>query len=305
MKKLKTKDLLSVTNLDKKEIFHIFSLAKNLKKKNEILLEGKTLGMIFEKSSTRTRVSFEAGMYQLGGHALYLNSNDIQIGRGEEIKDTARVLSKYIDGIMIRAYSHDSIITLAEYSSIPIINGLTDLLHPCQALSDFFTILEYKKKFNNLKLGFIGDGNNMAHSLLLMSAIMGVDITIASPSGYEVDESILQEAKAIAMGTNSEIIITNTPDEAALDADILYTDVWVSMGQEKSKSKKDKSFKKFKIDSRIVQLADKNVIVMHCLPAHRGEEITDEIIEGEHSIVFQQAENRLYIQKAILVLLMS
>ncbi len=294
-----------MTDLEKDEIYQIFTLTKILKKKNNHMLRGKTLGMIFEKSSTRTRVSFEVGMFQLGGHALFLSTNDIQLKRGETFQDTARVLSRYLDGIMIRAYSHESVQIMAEYSSIPVINGLTDLLHPCQALSDFFTISEYKKRFSDLKFGYIGDGNNMAHSLLLLSAILGTDITIASPEGHSVDKSIEAKAKELAGKSSSRIILTADPEEAAKDADVLYIDVWVSMGQEKEKAGKKNIFQNYKIDPKIVNLAKDNVTVMHCLPAHRGEEITDEVIDGKHSVVFDQAENRLHTQKAILALLMD
>ena len=305
MKKLKTKDLLSVTDLGKDEIYKIFALTKMLKKKNNQLLKGKTLGMIFEKSSTRTRVSFEVGMFQLGGYALFLSTNDIQMKRGETFQDTAQVLSRYLDGIMIRSYSHDSVTVMAEYSSIPVINGLTDLLHPCQALSDFFTISEYKKQFNNIKLGYIGDGNNMAHSLLLLSAILGTNITIASPEGCSVDKSVEEKAITLAAKSSSKITLTSDPAEAAKDADVLYTDVWVSMGQEKEKKGKKNIFQNYKIDQKAVNLARDDVIVMHCLPAHRGEEIADEVIDGSHSVVFNEAENRLHTQKAILALLID
>ncbi len=305
MKKLKTKDLLSVTDLEKDEIYRIFALTKMLKRKNSELLQGKTLGMIFEKSSTRTRVSFEVGMFQLGGYALFLSSSDIQLKRGETVQDTARVLSRYIDGIMIRAYSHESVVVMAEYSSIPVINGLTDLLHPCQALCDFFTMTEYGKKIENLKLGYIGDGNNMANSLLLLSSILGTNITIAAPDSYSVDKSIEEKARALAKKSGSEIILTSDPDEAAKDADVLYTDAWVSMGQEKDKDRKTDIFQDYQINSRTVNLAKESVIIMHCLPAHRGEEITDEVIDGKHSVVFDQAENRLHTQKSILAMLMG
>ncbi len=305
MKRLKTKDLLSVTDLDKDEIYKIFALTKMLKRKNSRLLQGKALGMIFEKSSTRTRVSFEVGMLQLGGYALFLSSNDIQLKRGETVQDTARVLSRYIDGIMIRAYSHESVVIMAEYSSIPVINGLTDLLHPCQALSDFYTITEYGKKIEDLKLGYIGDGNNVANSLLLLSSILGANIVIASPEKYSVDKSIEEKANDLAKKSGSNIVLTADPDEAAKDADVLYTDVWVSMGQEKQKEKKNNIFKNYQINSRIVNLAKDDVIVMHGLPAHRGEEITDVVIDGEHSVVFDEAENRLHTQKAILAMLMG
>lgn len=305
MKKLSKKDLLSVVDLKTEEIQQIFSLTKKLKKKNKKLLKGKTLGMIFEKSSTRTRVSFEAGMFQLGGNALFLNKNDIQLGRGETIQDTAKVLSSYLDGILIRAYSHEDVVELAGYSSIPVINGLTDLFHPCQALSDFFTIGEYKKKFKDIKLGFIGDGNNVAHSLLLMAALLGTNITIASPEGYFIDSKIKEMAQDLAEKSKAEIIITTEPEEAAKNADILYTDVWVSMGQENESKEKLKLFKDYKIDSQMLSLSRDDVIVMHCLPAHRGEEITDEVINGKHSVIFNEAENRLHTQKAILSLLMG
>jgi len=305
VKKLKTKDLLSVTDLEKDEIRKIFTLAKMLKKRNRKLLSDKTLGMIFEKSSTRTRVSFEAGMFQLGGHALFLSKNDIQLHRGETIQDTARVLSRYLDGIMVRAISHESVKILAECSSIPVINGLTDLYHPCQALSDFFTISEYKKAFQGLKLAYIGDGNNMAHSLLLLSTILGTDIAIASPKNYSINQSVEEKAEKLAKKSGAKIVLTDDPEKAAREADVLYTDVWVSMGQEKDKAEKMEAFKDYKIDRKIVNMAKEDVIVMHCLPAHRGEEITNEVIEGEHSVVFNEAENRLHIQKAVLVMLMG
>ncbi|MBU1078363.1 MAG: ornithine carbamoyltransferase [Spirochaetes bacterium] len=305
MKQLNTKDLLSVVDLSEDEIFRIFTLAGQLKKKNKKLLKDKTLGMIFEKSSTRTRVSFEVGMFQLGGYALFLSKNDIQLNRGETIRDTARVLSRYLDGIMVRAYSHDSVSELAHSSSIPVINGLTDLLHPCQALSDFFTISEYKKDFKQLKLGFIGDGNNVAHSLLLTAALLGTDITIASPEGYTVSEDIVAQAKDLASKSGSQIVLTAVPEEAAKDADVLYTDVWVSMGQEKEEDAKLKIFKDYRIDSAVLAKAKPDALVMHCLPAHRGEEITNDVIEGSHSVVFCEAENRLHTQKAIMALLMA
>ncbi len=305
MKLLSTKDLLSVSDLNIDEIYKIFSLTKKLKKKNKKILKGKTLGMIFEKSSTRTRVSFEAGMFQLGGHALFLSKNNIQLGRGESVEDTAHVLSRYLDGILIRAYSHDSVIQLSKCSSIPVINGLTDLLHPCQALSDFFTILEYKKSFKNLKLGFIGDGNNVAHSLLLLSAILGVNITISSPKGYFVNKDIETEAKELASKSGSEIVLSEKPEDAAKNADILYTDVWVSMGQENNKDKKIEVFKDYKIDTETLKYANDDAIVMHCLPAHRGEEISDDVLKSPHSVIFDEAENRLHTQKAVLSLLMA
>ena len=304
MKELHIKDLLTVGDLTEKEFYQIFKLTSSLKKKNKKLLKGKTLGMIFEKPSTRTRVSFEVGIYQLGGTSLYLSRNDLQIGRGESIKDTALTLSRYLDGIMIRAFSHQMVVEFARYSTIPVINGLTDLLHPCQALSDFFTIFEHKKRFKGLKLGYIGDGNNVAHSLTLSAAKLGIDITLASPEGYFISESIKSKALDIAKQTGSKIVLTTNPDEAANNADVLYTDVWVSMGQESEKDKKQEIFKNYQINSELLKKAKPDVIIMHCLPAHRGEEITDEVMDGPNSVVFEQAENRLHTQKAIMVLLM-
>lgn len=305
MQKLHNKDLLSMADLTQKEIFFIFQLAKQLKKKNQKLLKNKTLGMIFEKPSTRTRVSFEVGMYQLGGHAIFLSRDDIQLGRGESIPDTAMVLSRYLDGIMIRAYTHESVLKLAKYSTIPVINGLTDLSHPCQALSDFFTILQYKKTVQGLKLGFIGDGNNMAHSLLLGAALLGMNITLASPKDYTVNTLVHEKAMAFAQKTKSQIILTTDPNEAAKNADILYTDVWISMGQEKEREDRLKIFSQYQINNNLIQRAKSDLLVMHCLPAHRGEEITAEVMDGPHSIIFPQAENRLHVQKAILSLLMG
>lgn len=304
MKKLITKDLISVTDLSIEEIYRIFKLTASLKKRNKKYLKDKTLGMIFEKPSTRTRVSFEVGIYQLGGMGLYLSRNDLQIGRGESIKDTALTLSRYLDGIMIRAFSHQMVVELARYATIPVINGLTDLLHPCQALADFFTIFEYKKRFKGLKLGYIGDGNNVAHSLVLTSAKLGVNITLSSPEGYFINDRIKETAIDIAKNTGSQIILSTEPSEAAKDADVLYTDVWVSMGQESEKEKKNVIFRNYQINNEILKLAKSDVIVMHCLPAHRGEEITDEVMDGTHSVVFEQAENRLHTQKAIMTLLM-
>lgn len=305
MRRLSKKDLLCVSDYNVDELWMIIELAAKLKKKNQKLLRDKTLGMIFEKSSTRTRVSFEVGMYQLGGSALFLSKEAIQLGRGESMKDTAHVLSRYLDGIMIRAYSHNNVVELARYSQIPVINGLTDLYHPCQALSDFFTIWEYKKDFKKIKIAFIGDGNNVAHSLLLTAAILGSDITIASPEQYTVSQDVYAQAKTFSKISQSEIILTTDPKEAAKDADVLYTDVWVSMGQESEKEEKLKTFQDYKIDSSLMALAGCDVMVMHCLPAHRGEEITDDVLDGPNSFVFDQAENRLHVQKAILSLLMG
>jgi ornithine carbamoyltransferase len=307
---LKGRDFLSVTDLSIEEIHQVFDLAKSLKAKQKKgeehhLLKGKTLGMIFQKSSTRTRISFEAGMWQLGGSALFLSSNDLQIGRGEPVKDTARVLSRYLDGIMIRTFSHQEVEELAQYASIPVINGLTDLMHPCQAMADIFTAIEYKGDVKGKKLTYIGDGNNMANALLHICAKMGMDITVAAPPAYEPDKTIVQEAQDIAKKTGSKIAIIHDPLEAARGADVLYTDVWASMGQEEEQLARMKAMSGFCVDDKIVAAANKDVIIMHCLPAHRGEEITDAVMEGAHSVVFDEAENRFHVQKAIMALLMG
>jgi ornithine carbamoyltransferase len=239
----------------------------------------------------------------LGGIGLYLNRNDLQLGRGETIKDTAIVLSRYLNGIIIRAFSHQMVLELAKYASIPVINALTDLLHPCQAISDFFTIYEYKKNFKNIKIAYIGDGNNVANSLTITTSKLGGKIFLASPKGYFINEEIYKLALEFSKKSNAEIILTDNPEEAAKDADVLYTDVWVSMGQENEKEVRYKIFKNYQINEKIIKMAKKDVIVMHCLPAHRGEEITDEVMDGPNSVVFDQAENRLHSQKAILTLL--
>lgn len=308
---LKGKDLLSLYDLSNLEIEEILNKCETLKTMHKLgadyqPLKGKTLGMIFEKSSTRTRVSFEVAMWQLGGHALFLSNRDIQIGRGETIPDTARVLSRYLDGIMIRAYSHDDVKLLAKYADIPVINGLTDYTHPCQVLADLFTIQEKKKKLSGLKLAFIGDGkNNMANSLIFGCSKVGMDIAVASPEEFLPDKEVVDKAKADAVMNGSKIILTEDVFEAAKDADVLYTDVWTSMGQEEETEYRKKVFAGYQINQELLSVADENVIVMHCLPAHRGEEITEEVIEGEHSVVFDEAENRLHVQKAILSLVMG
>ncbi|BBB91418.1 MAG TPA: ornithine carbamoyltransferase [Methylomusa anaerophila] len=307
---LKGKDYLSIHDLSVDEIHQILDLAKSLKDKQKRgeehkLLPGKTLGMIFQKSSTRTRVSFEVGMWQLGGRALFLNANDLQIGRGEPVKDTARVLSRYVDGVMIRTFSHLEVEELAGYASIPIINGLTDLLHPCQAMADIFTAVEYKGDLKGRKLAYIGDGNNMVNSLLHVCAKVGMDISAATPPNYAPDAAIVEEAIADAAASGSKINIVNDPFAAAEGADVLYTDVWASMGREAEQAIRKQAFAGFQINSAIVRTAKPDCIVMHCLPAHRGEEITDDVMEGPHSVVFDEAENRLHVQKAIMALLMG
>jgi len=296
---------LSIENI--KNIFKITADLKNKLKSNEefLPLKNKTLGMIFEKSSTRTRVSFEVGMFQLGGHALFLNSNDIQLKRGESIGDTAKVMSRFVDAMIIRTFEHDKVIDLAYQSDVPVINALSDLLHPCQALSDYYTIFEEKGKLQGLKLVFVGDGNNVANSLMYGAVKLGIDITIACPKGFEPSSYILKKVKEDAEHTNTQVIITDNVNEAVKNADIIYTDVWTSMGQEDEKDDRLKAFKNYQINSELIKNANEDVLVMHCLPAHRGEEITDEVIDSEKSIVFTQAENRLHLQKALLYIMIN
>ena len=267
--------------------------------------KGKTLAMMFSKASTRTRVSFETGFHQLGGHAIYLNDRDSQIGRGEPIRDTARVLSRMVDGIMIRTFSHDSVIELAEYASIPVINGLTDLLHPCQALTDLLTIEEQLGSLKGRKLVYVGDGNNMAHSLMYACAKVGMDMVCASPKGYQPDPMVLKQAQEDAVQTGCTISVEEDIAKAVKGADVLYTDVWTSMGQEAEREIRLKALHDYQINSELLKAANPGAIVLHCLPAHRGEEITEEVLEGPQSLVWDQAENRLHTQKAIMVLLMS
>lgn len=308
---LKGKDLLSIHDLTSEEVFEILDLTKELKAKQKAgiphkILEGKTLGMIFEKSSTRTRVSFETGMYQLGGQALFLSNRDLQIGRGEPIKDTARVLSRYLDGVMIRTFGHNIVEEFALYADIPVINALTDLLHPCQALTDLFTIQEHKgENLKGLKMAYIGDGNNMTHSLMYACAKVGMNFASASPKGYEPKQEVTDNAKIDAARTDATIEILNDPYEAAKDADILYTDVWASMGQEAEHDARVKIFKDYQINKDLLSVADKRAIVMHCLPAHRGEEIAEDVLENNADVIFDEAENRLHTQKAIMALLMG
>ncbi|HOD93641.1 MAG TPA: ornithine carbamoyltransferase [Clostridia bacterium] len=297
--------LLKLIDLNDDDITDILNLADQLKyeKKNNLskkYLEGKKLGMIFQKSSTRTRVSFEAGMYELGGHALFLSANDLQIGRGEPIQDTARVLSRYLDGIMIRTYEQEEVEALARYGSIPVINGLTDFEHPCQVLADLMTIREFKGSLEGLKICYIGDGNNMANSLIAGAVKTKMNISIACPKGYEPDADIMKWA-----ADNSNFICTTDILKAAKDADVLYTDVWASMGQESEAQIRKSVFKSFQINDDVVAVAKPDVMVLHCLPAHRNEEITDKVFEEHAKEIFEQAENRLHVQKAVMVLLMK
>lgn len=304
------KHLLTLHDWSTEEILDTLDLADKLKyeQKNGIehhLLKGKTLGMIFTKSSTRTRVSFEVGMYQLGGSALFLSSNDIQLGRGETIYDTANVLSRFLDGIMIRTYAQSDVEDLARFGQIPIINGLTDLVHPCQILADFQTIREHKGKLKGLKLAYIGDGNNMAHSLMYGGAKVGMDIAIATPKQYECDPEVVKNALSDAMATGTKITLTNDPVEAIKDADVVYADTWVSMGQEAEKAEKLKVFGPYQIDAELFSHAKNDAIFLHCLPAYRGYEVTEDVIDGPNSVIFDEAENRLHAQKAVMVKLMG
>ncbi len=295
------KHLLKLMDLSKKEINEILNLADQLKfeKKNGIqhhLLKGKTLGMIFSKSSTRTRVSFEVGMYDLGGSALFLSARDLQIGRGEPVEDTARVLSRYLDGIMIRTFEQKEVEDLAEYGSIPIINGLTDYCHPCQVLADLMTIRERQGSLEGNKLCYIGDGNNMTNSLIVGGIKMGMEVSVACPKGYEPDAEIMAWAKE-----NGKFTCTTDVKEAAKDADVLYTDVWASMGQEAEAEERKKIFAGYQINTDVMSVAKKDAMVLHCLPAHREEEITAEVFEAHANEIFEEAENRLHAQKAVLV----
>ena len=304
------KDLLRMDNLSKEEILDILNLADQLKYENKHgiehhLLKGKSLGMIFEKASTRTRVSFEVGMYELGGHPLFLSSKDLQIGRGEPIQDTARVLSRYLDGIMIRTFSQKGVETLAEVSSIPIINGLTDDEHPCQVLADLMTIREKKLILEGLKVAYIGDVNNMCNSLLVGCLTLGMHISIANPEGYKPPAYYVNKGNELAIKNGVSFFMTKSPEEAVKDADVVITDVWASMGQEKEAAERMKAFKDYQVNKELMSLAKEDAIVLHCLPAHREEEITEEILEAHADTIFEEAENRLHAQKAILVKLLS
>lgn len=305
----KGRDFISLHDFTQKELKCFLDVAAELKKEQKAgqpqpILQGKTLGMIFTKSSTRTRVSFEVGIYQLGGQGLFLSGRDIQLGRGETIADTARVLSRMVDGIMIRTFSHQEVLDLAQYATIPIINGLTDLLHPCQVLADLMTIQEHKGRLAGLKLAYVGDGNNMAHSLMFGGAKMGLQVVIASPQGYKPDPALVALAQEDAKENGGSVEIIDDPLEAVQGADVLYTDVWASMGQEAEASERMKAFQGYQLNAESLKFAHPSSIVLHCLPAHRGEEITDEVIEGPHSVVFDEAENRLHAQKAIMALVM-
>ncbi len=306
---LQRRDLISGYDLDRKEVEAVFAMADELRsesRKDSLnRLPGCSLAMIFQKPSTRTRVSFEAGISQLGGHGLFLSADDMQLKRGETIADTARTLSRYVDAIMIRTYDHQDVIDLAQYADVPVINGLTDLLHPCQSLADFYTIRQKLDGLQGLKLAYVGDGNNVAHSLMITAAIVGTDIAVATPKGFEPDKKIVNITRELAAASGSKVELMNDPMAAVEAANVIYTDVWASMGQEEEALLRRAIFKGYQINDEKLKIADPNAIVLHCLPAHRGEEITDSVIDGAHSVVFDQAENRLHIQKAIMYLVMS
>ena len=303
--KLANKNFLSSLDMSTQEVFHVLELAKQIKNKNSnFVLKENVLGLIFEKSSTRTRVSFQVAMSRLGGTTIDLNPNSSQIGRGEPIKDTARVLSRYCDVLAIRTFNQSDLEEYAKWSSKPVINALTDMEHPCQALADFMTIKEEFFDFENVVLTFIGDGNNVANSLILCGALLGVQVRIACPTGYEPNPLIIKNANKINKNKNL-LRITNDPDEAVLGANVLYTDVWSSMGEENKREEKDKDFNGFTIDRNLLNKADKDAIVLHCLPAYRSKEITDDVFENKKSRIFDQAENRMHVQQALLTCLLS
>ena len=294
---------LSIPDFETGDLYDLLDRAHRLKSGEEkgSPLAGKTLGMIFQKSSTRTRVSFEAGMYQLGGHAMFLSARDLQLGRGEPIRDTARVLSRYIDGIMIRTFDQNDLVELARYGSIPVINGLTDLLHPCQVMADVMTIQEeFGREISGRKVAWIGDGNNMANSWLNAAYRFGLEVRIATPEGYEPDSEIVERARSA-----SSVLLTNDPREAADGADVVTTDVWASMGQEEQQQERVRAFRGFQVNDDLMAAAGSDAIFLHCLPAHRGEEVTEEVVEGPRSRIFDEAENRLHAQKAIMIELMG
>jgi ornithine carbamoyltransferase len=296
------RDFLAIPDFTKKELEGLFDLADRMRtgKYDKKPLAGKSLAMIFMKSSTRTRVSFEVGTWQLGGHALFLSPRDVQLGRGEPIKDTARVLSRYVDGIMIRTFAHAEVVELAEFATVPIINGLTDLLHPCQILADLLTVRQHLGGYEGKKIAWVGDGNNMANSWINAAYRLGFELTLACPEGYDPDAAILERAKKKA-----KVTVVRDPKEAVAGADVVNTDVWASMGQEEEQKVREKAFAGYQVDDALMKRAHKKAIFLHCLPAHRGEEVSASVIEGPQSRVWDEAENRLHIQKAIMAVLMG
>lgn len=310
MPNLKGRDLLTMADLSQDEIYYIISRAIEFKrlqrtKISHRYLEGKTVALIFQKPSTRTRISFEVGIVHLGGYPIYLGTNQLQLGRGETFEDTGRVLSRYVEAIVVRTFAQADVEALAQAADVPVINGLTDDHHPCQILADLMTIMEIKGRLSGLKLAYLGDGNNVAHSLLLGTAKVGMNISIASPKGYEPKQAIIEMASKSVTSPTSKLEITNNPRQALESADIIYTDVWVSMGQEEEREQRLSAFKPFQVNQTALSYARPGAIVMHCLPAHRGEEITNQVLESPQSVVFEQAENRLHVQKALLVLLIG
>jgi ornithine carbamoyltransferase len=305
---MRHKDFIEIHDYTADEVLEIFEIARDMKsdpKKYRRALEGQTLAMIFEKSSTRTRVSFEVGMFQLGGHALFLSTRDMQLGRGEPIVDTARVLSRYVDGIMARTFAHKTVTDLAEYATVPVINGLTDLSHPCQVMADYFTAWEKFGDLKGRKLAYVGDGNNMAHSLMFGAPKVGMNVAIGTPAAYAPDPTVVGQALADADSAGTKVVVTTSIEEAVRDADVVETDVWASMGQEEESEKRRRDFDGWQVDKRVMSLAKKDAIFMHCLPAHRGEEVAAEVIDSPQSVIFDEAENRLHVQKAILYSLMK
>jgi ornithine carbamoyltransferase len=306
---MKGRSLVSIANFTTEEVWQVWELAAQLKTKQKAgephrILEGKQLAMIFQKPSLRTQVSFETGMSQLGGHALYLGPDHIQLGKRESVPDVARVLGRMVDGIMARVFGHTDIEQLAEYAGVPVINGLSDAEHPCQALADLFTIWERKRRVEGVNLTYVGDGNNVAASLLLLAAKVGMNCTLISPNGYEVGKQYVQRARADAAVSGAKLRFSNEPEDVA-GADVIYTDVWASMGQEAEAAEREKVFKPFQVNKQLVEQTGAQPLIMHCLPAHRGHEITDEVMDGPGSIVFDEAENRLHVQKALMALLIS
>ncbi|MFA5311601.1 MAG: ornithine carbamoyltransferase [Candidatus Omnitrophota bacterium] len=302
------KDLISIKDLSAKEIMDIFSLTDRLKKnkgKFSKALKGKTLALIFQKPSNRTRVSFEVGMFQLGGNSLYLSPNEISLGVRESIADVSKTLSRYIDGIVLRTFEHKNCLEMAKSAGVPVINGLSDFSHPCQGLADLYTIREKARGLKNITLAYIGDGNNVCHSLLFACAKLGVNMRVGSPKGYEPDLLVLNDSKSMAELNNASIKLFNNAFDAVKGADVIYTDVWASMGQEEESRKRKEVFAPFQVNAGLLNSANKNALIMHCLPAHRGEEITDDILDSKYSVVFDQAENRMHVQKAILIKLLK